>query len=108
MKNTDWSAGAAWMWGRLMPIGDAALPVTDWGLTHSDITYDVVHVWDGKFFRLDDYLSRFERSLDRCHLSIDQSRGDIRGILHKMVAQSKLQRAYVSFVASRGDRKSVV
>lgn len=37
MKN-DWSRGAAWMWGQIMPIADARLPVTDWGLTHSDIT----------------------------------------------------------------------
>ena len=90
------------MRGELMPIGEAAIPVTDWGLTHSDITYDVVHVWEGKFFRLDDYLNRFERSLQRCHLSIDQSRDDIRNILHQIVARSGLQRAYVSFVASRG------
>ncbi len=102
MSNTNWSAGAAWMRGRVMPIAEASLPVTDWGLTHSDITYDVVHAWDGRFFRLDDYLSRFERSLEKCQLSIDQSRDDIRRILHRIVGQSGLQRAYVSFVASRG------
>ncbi|OED44746.1 branched-chain amino acid--2-keto-4-methylthiobutyrate aminotransferase [Chromatiales bacterium (ex Bugula neritina AB1)] len=102
MSATDWTAGAAWMKGRVMPIAEASLPVTDWGLTHSDITYDVVHAWDGRFFRLDDYLSRFERSLDKCHLSIEQSREDIRSILHQIVSRAKLQRAYVSFVASRG------
>ena len=73
MNEKDYSAGAAWMWGRLMPISEATLPVTDWGLTHSDITYDVVHVWEGRFFRLDDYLSRFENSLIKCDLSIDQT-----------------------------------
>ncbi len=85
-----------------MPTSDAALPVTDWGLTHSDITYDVVHVWNGRFFRLDDYLSRFENSLEKCQLSVEQSRDDIRTILHQIVSRSQLQRAYVSFVASRG------
>jgi len=60
MNEKNWSGGAAWMWGNLMPTTEAALPVTDWGLTHSDITYDVVHVWDGRFFRLDDYLTRFK------------------------------------------------
>ena len=102
MSNKDWSAGAAWMWGELMPVGEASLPVTDWGLTHSDITYDVVHVWDGRFFRLDDYLERFENSLVKCNLSIDQNRADIRAILHQIVSRSQLQRSYVSFVASRG------
>ena len=90
------------MKGKLMPTSEAALPVTDWGLTHSDITYDVVHVWDGRFFRLNDYLTRFENSLLKCQLSVEQSRDEIRQILHQIVSRSQLQRAYVSFVASRG------
>ncbi|MEM8750604.1 MAG: aminotransferase class IV [Pseudomonadota bacterium] len=102
MSDIDWSKGAAWMRGEIMPVGQAAIPVTDWGLTHSDITYDVVHVWDGRFFRIDDYLARFERSLEKCRLSVPQSREDMKTILHQMVAQSGLRRSYVSVVASRG------
>lgn len=102
MSDEDWSAGAAWMKGEIMPVGRAALPVTDWGLTHSDITYDVVHVWDGRFFRLDDYLDRFEESLRKLRLIVPQRRDDMRQILHAIVARSGLQRSYVSFVASRG------
>ena len=47
--DTDYSAGAAWMDGELIPIYDAKISVLDWGLTRSDITYDVVHVWNGVF-----------------------------------------------------------
>lgn len=100
--DTDYSKGAAWMWGEIIPTAKAAIPVTDWGLTHSDITYDVVHVWNGRFFRLDDYLTRFEQSLIKCNLTIEQSREDIRQILHQIVSRSGLQHSYVSFVASRG------
>ena len=52
MTEKDFSQGAAWMKGEIMPIGEAAIPVTDWGLTHSDITYDVVHVWDRRTFSM--------------------------------------------------------
>ena len=48
--------GAAWMNGEIMPINEARLPVNDWGILHSDITYDVVPVKDGAFFRLPDYM----------------------------------------------------
>lgn len=102
MDETNWADGAAWMKGKVMPVKEASIPVTDWGLTHSDITYDVVHAWDGRFFRLDDYLTRFESSLVKCNLSIEQSRDDIRRILHQIVSRSTLKHAYVSFVASRG------
>ena len=50
MEN-DLSLGAAWMNGTVIPISQAAIPVNDWGLVHSDITYDVVPVIDGAFFR---------------------------------------------------------
>ncbi|MEN0040425.1 MAG: aminotransferase class IV [Pseudomonadota bacterium] len=102
MTEVNWSAGVAWMRGEVMPIAQASIPVTDWGLTHSDITYDVVHVWDGKFFRIDDYLARFEHSLEKCRLSVSQSRGEMKDILHAIVARSGLRESYVSVVASRG------
>ena len=43
------SLGAAWMDGKVLPISQATIPVNDWGLVHSDITYDVVPVIDGAF-----------------------------------------------------------
>ncbi len=99
---TDLSNGAAWMGGEILPISDAKISVTDWGLTRSDITYDVVHVWEGKFFRVDDYLDRFMVSIEKLRLDIPQSREEIKRILHAMVAASGLTSAYVSMVASRG------
>jgi|LXNH01.1.fsa_nt_gb hypothetical protein len=42
----------------IIPISEASITVTDWGLTHSDITYDVAPVRDAAFFRLDDYIDR--------------------------------------------------
>jgi branched-chain amino acid aminotransferase len=102
MTDSNWSKGAAWMHGEIMPIAQASIPVTDWGLTHSDITYDVVHVWNGRFFRMDDYLDRFQRSLNKCRLSVDQDRDEMRRILHRIVARTGLDRSYVSLVASRG------
>ncbi len=98
----DLSNGAAWMNGEIIPIQDAKISVTDWGLTRSDITYDVVHVWEGKFFRIDDYLDRFMVSIEKSRFDIPQSRDEIKSILHEMVGSSGLKSAYVSMVASRG------
>ena len=35
------------------PLRKATIGVTDWAVTHSDVTYDVVPVWQGAFFRLE-------------------------------------------------------
>ena len=63
MNNPIYADGAGYVRGRFVPIAEAVLPVTDWGFTRSDVVYDVVHVFKGGFFRLDDHLDRFERSM---------------------------------------------
>ena len=52
--------GVAWVDGRYVPIAEASVPILDWGFTRSDVTYDVVHLWKGSFFRLEDHLDRFD------------------------------------------------
>ena len=101
-ENDDLTAGAARMGGQIMPLSAARLPVNDWGVIHSDITYDVVPVWDGGFFRLDDYLDRFCRSMASLRLDVGMTPDDIRVALGNMVAASGLRAAYVAMVASRG------
>src|SRR5690348_11693951 len=51
--------GVAWIEGKLFPLAEARIPIVDQGFLHSDLTYDVPAVWDGRFFRLDDHLDRF-------------------------------------------------
>lgn len=96
------SDGIAWMDGRFMPLADAKIGVTDWGLVRSDATYDVVTVWDGAFFRIEDHLDRFLASLEKLRMDIPQTRDDIRDILAECVKRSGLRRAYVAFVCTRG------
>ena len=100
--NKDLSNGAAWMRGKIMPISEASLPINDWGLTRSDITYDVVPVLDGAFFRLTDYLDRFEASMKDMRLDPKLSRKEIQQALTDMVSASGLRNSYVSMVCSRG------
>ncbi len=98
----NWQEGAAYMHDAYMPIGEAKIGVTDWGFTHSDIAYDVVHVWDGAFFRLDDHLDRFLASAEKLRLEFRESRTEIAEILNNIVARAGFRSSYVTFVASRG------
>ena len=99
---TDWSKGAAWMAGDIVPIAEAKIPVTDWGVTRSDITYDVASVWEGGFFRLDDHIDRFVESMEATRLDPGVDADEIRQIMHDVVARTGLRGAYCSMVAARG------
>ena len=98
----DFSDGAAWMNGTVLPIADAKVGVTDWGITHSDAVYDVVPVVEGGFFRLDLYLERFEASMATGRFEIGISRAQIAQALIEMVGTSGLENAYCAMVAMRG------
>lgn len=99
---TDLGKGAAWVKGRVVPIDQASIGVTDWGFTHSDATYDVAAVWEGAFFKLDAHLDRFEASMAELRLDVGMDRAAIKAALTEMAAASGLRRAYCAMVASRG------
>ncbi|MCS6780580.1 MAG: aminotransferase class IV, partial [Geminicoccaceae bacterium] len=96
------AAGCAWIEGRFVPIGEARIPLLDWGFLRGDCTYDTVHVWRGRFFRLQDHLDRFLRNVGRLRLSLPVDRIGLEAILHGCVARSGLEDAYVQAIATRG------
>lgn len=94
--------GAAFVDGAIVPMAEALIPITDWGFTRSDCTYDVVHVWKGRFFRLEHHLDRFWRSAEALRLQIPYDRDEVIGILMQLMRQSGLREAYVEVICTRG------
>ncbi|MEZ5666075.1 MAG: aminotransferase class IV [Alphaproteobacteria bacterium] len=103
MSDPDpFARGTAFVDGAYVPIADAKISLLDWGFIRSDVTYDVVHVWRGAFFRLADHLDRFERSMAGLRMRIPYDRQAITGILRECVRRSGLANAYVAMVTTRG------
>lgn len=100
--NNPFAAGAAFVEGQYLPVGEARLPLLDWGFIKSDCTYDVVGVWSGRFFRLDDHLDRFHASMARLHLASPYGRNEIAAVLHHCVRLAGLREAYVEMITTRG------
>ncbi|MHA6684022.1 aminotransferase class IV [Mesorhizobium sp. A556] len=94
--------GIAFMDGQYLPMAQAKLSVLDFGFLHSDATYDTVHVWNGRFFRLDLHLDRFFAGLGKLRMSIPFDREQVAQILHDCVALSGHRAAYVEMLCTRG------
>ena len=94
--------GCAYVDGQYVAPEDAKISIFDWGFLHSDATYDVAHVWDGKFFRLGDHLDRFFASMDRLRLDPGQTRDEVRAVMHECVRRAGLRDAYVELLCTRG------
>lgn len=94
--------GVAWIEGALVPLHEARIPLLDQGFMHSDLTYDVPSVWDGRFFRLDDHLTRLEASCAKMRLRLPLARDEVKRLLVDMVSQSGIRDAFVELIVTRG------
>jgi len=97
------SAGVGFMDGAFMALSELRLPVTDMGFQLADMCYDAVHVWKGRFFRLDDHLERWQRSLtQRRYETLGYDRDGVADVLHGCVARAGLTESLVTVIATRG------
>ncbi|MDB9753437.1 aminotransferase class IV [Oceanospirillaceae bacterium] len=92
----------AYVDGELVAISEAKISLLDWGFLHSDATYDVSHVWQGRFFCLDEHIDRYYAGMEKLRLSIPYTKAQLAKLLLNMVAQSGLRHAYVEMITTRG------
>ena len=97
-----YASGAAFVDRNFVPVAEARVPILDWGFLRSDATYDVAHLWRGSFFRLEDHLDRFERSMARLQLRSPYGRDRVREILFECARLSGLRDAYAEVICTRG------
>jgi branched-chain amino acid aminotransferase len=94
--------GAAYIDGCIVPIAQARIPILDLGFLHSDATYDVAHVWQGRVFRLDAHLDRFLAGMRSLRLSLPFDRSQIQAMVLDCVRRTGLRQAYVEMICTRG------
>ena len=82
VENQD---GIAFVEGEYLPIGEAKIPILDWGFLRSDANQDTISVWKGIFFRLEDHLDRFERNVAKLRMICPYNRSQIRSIMRECV-----------------------
>ncbi|MEM8534485.1 MAG: aminotransferase class IV [Chloroflexota bacterium] len=99
------SQGAAHINEQIVPITEAKISLLDWGFLHSDATYDVAHVWNSRFFRLNDHLARFSRGMEKLRMLLPYDHNKLRSILIDCVRASDLREAYVEMICTRGTPK---
>lgn len=102
MATNPYADGCAYIEGKYVPIAEARIPILDSGFYRSDLTYDVVAVWKGKFFRLDDHLKRFENGYTQLRMNPKISLAQMREILFECVRRAGIRNAYVEMILSRG------
>jgi branched-chain amino acid aminotransferase len=89
--------------GTVMPADEVRIPATDEGLLRGDGVFEVVRLYDGRPFALEDHLARMERSAGNMRLpfAIDAVRSDLAALLEAGRPGDGVLRALVT----RGGRR---
>jgi branched-chain amino acid aminotransferase len=89
--------------GVVMDAAQAAIPVTDEGLLRGDGVFEVVHLYEGHPFALDEHLDRLGRSAAAIRLPIDLDavRSDVAAIL----AEAEPADGALRLLVTRGGRR---
>ena len=98
----NYSQGAAWINGEIAPISEAKISVLDWGFLRSDATYDVIHCWKKRLFRLDDHLDRFYTGMDYLRMDCGLNREQLTEAVLACTRATGLEDAYVEVICTRG------
>jgi branched-chain amino acid aminotransferase len=91
--------------GEIMLAAGATVPATDEGLLRGDGVFEVVRVYDGKPFALEDHLARLERSAANLRLPLDIEA--VRADGHRLLAHAGTgpDHELLRIVVTRGGRR---
>jgi len=89
--------------GTISPREEARVPVTDDGLLRGDGAFEVIRLYGGRPFALEDHLARLERSLAGLRLTTDA--GALRAEVAALLAAAGGVEALLRIVITRGGRR---
>jgi branched-chain amino acid aminotransferase len=89
--------------GTVLPADEATIGVTDLGLLRGDGVFEVIKIYEGTPFALDDHLRRMATSAQNLRLEIDLNA--VRADLDALLAAAGPVSGAVRFLVSRGGRR---
>lgn len=91
--------------GKFMPLSEAHISPLDRGFIFGDGVYEVVPVYHGKPFRLDQHVARLLRTLDGVRIKTDRTADDWKALMTSMIEHADTPDCLVYLQVTRGVAK---
>jgi branched-chain amino acid aminotransferase len=92
--------------GAVVPIAEAHISVTDEGLLRGDGVFEVLRLYEGVPFALDEHMARMSHSAENLRLPLDI--GALEEDIRSLLAEAHPQDGVIRAVATRGGRRVVL
>jgi D-alanine transaminase len=91
-----------WFNGRIIPMSEARLSVEDRGYQFADGVYEVIRLYGGRPFALEEHLARLERSAGGIELALPLSRAALAEQIHSYLSISEAGEGMIYLQLTRG------
>ena len=91
--------------GEILPVEQARIPVLDRGFIFGDGIYELVPVYSRVPFRLEEHLTRLERSLREVRIKNPYTRAEWRDVIRRLIAAQPFEDQGLYFQVTRGVAK---
>ncbi len=88
--------------GKILPFNDVNININELGLLRAYAVFDYLRTYDGKPFRVDDYLKRFRNSAAQLHLHLKYSDNKIKLFLNELLKKNKIGEVGIRFLLTGG------
>jgi branched-chain amino acid aminotransferase len=92
--------------GAIAPAAEATIPITDEGLLRGDGAFEVLRLYGGRPFAMEDHLARLRRSCEGIRLEIDHAA--LEREVAALLAEAGPLDALLRLVATRGGRRIAI
>ena len=88
MLNENILSRIVYLNGAFLPLTEAKVSVLDRGFTFADGVYEVIPVFAGHIFRLDEHLERLANSMSALHMQSNYNRDELKDILRELLRRN--------------------
>lgn len=91
-----------WLNGEVMPMAEARVSVEDRGFQFADGVYEVIRLYDGKPFALDEHLDRLEKSASAILIELPLSLAGLRTEICQLIEKTEVGEGMIYLQLTRG------
>ncbi len=95
--------GVCWIDGRVQPLAEARVPVTDHGLLYGDGVFEGIRFYAGTPFLLEEHLQRLRNSARAISLDIPWNNESLSSIMAEVIDAFDGEDGYLRLIVTRGD-----
>lgn len=87
---------------RIVADNEVVVDKEDRGYQFGDGVYEVVKVYNGQFFTLEEHVDRFYASAEKIHITIPYTKDKLYTLLHQLVEANEINTGHIYFQITRG------